>query len=388
MAAIRPIFTRRSLIAGLGAATMISTRPAFAAPGEGRGKLVLVILRGALDGLAAVTRPEDGRLRDLRRNLIPDNTLAIDDGFALHPALEGVRQLYGAGEAAIVHAVSGPYRDRSHFLAQDLFESGTGETVLRDGWLNRALQAAPVRLSAVSIGPALPLVLRGDAEAATWSPPALPEVDGDTITRLQDLYAEDKLLGPALASALSLDETAAGVMMDGTSGGGGRRAQDAALLEAAGRLVAGADGADIAVVSVGGWDTHAGQAGALNFRLAGLDGAVTRMKAAIGPDWARTTVAIVTEFGRTVRENGSRGTDHGTGGAAFILGGGLKRTGLQGDWPGLASGALYEDRDLYPANDLRGIFRPLLAGHFGLSSRELSQIVFPGSDGVRDIPLL
>lgn len=388
MTARRPVFTRRSLLAGIGATTLLSTRPALAAPSEAQGKLVLVILRGALDGLGAVPRPGDARLRALRKNLIPDNALPLDDGFALHPALAGLHTLYGSGEAAIVHAVSAPHRDRSHFLAQDLLESGSVETVRRDGWLNRTLQAASAPLSAVAIGPTLPLVLRGDAAAATWSPPALPEVDSDTVSRLQDLYAGDELLGPALAAALALDDTAGGMAGEDMGGTLAGPANDAALLEAAGRLLKGENGADIAVVSVGGWDTHAGQAGALGYRLARLDAALMQMKDAIGSDWSRTTVAVVTEFGRTVRENGSRGTDHGTGAAAFVLGGGLKRSGMQGDWPGLEDGRLYEDRDLFPANDLRGLFRPLLAGHFGVSNTALSREIFPDSAGVREIPLI
>lgn len=386
MSANRPIFTRRSLLAGLGAATIISTQPAFGAPNGAQGKLILVILRGALDGLAAVPRPDDDQLRGLRGGLVPDNALSVGDGFALHPSLQGLHELYSDKEAAIIHAVSGPHRERSHFAAQDLLESGTGRLTMRDGWLNRALQKAGTPLTAVSIGPALPLVLRGDAEAATWSPPALPEVDSDTIGRLQDLYANDPLLGSALSSALALDETASGMDMAGM--GRGRGGGEAALLEAAGRLVAGPEGVDIAVVSIGGWDTHAGQNGALNNRLRAFDEALIRMKTAIGEDWGRTTVAIVTEFGRTVRENGSRGTDHGTGGAAFVLGGNVSGGRVLGDWPGTRPADLFENRDLYPANDLRGVFSPILQSHFGLSASDLHSTVFPDSIGTRQIKTL
>lgn len=376
----RTMFSRRTVLAGFGAATLTSTHRAFATPAQAQGnKLLLVILRGALDGLAAIPPINDARLREFRPNITPKGTRAIDQGFALHPALANVHALYNQGEAAVIHAVGGPYRERSHFMAQDLLESGTHAQITADGWLNRALQLAPTPLTAISIGTSLPLILRGEAGAASWSPPVFPEAENDTIARLQDLYRDDDALGTALTQALNLDKKADGMSKEKMSGGRG----DAALIEAGARLLAGDNGADIAVVSVGGWDTHAGQAGTLQRGLGNLDAALMRTKSILQSNWSNTTIAIFTEFGRTVRENGSRGTDHGTGGAAILVGGALKGRRLLGDWPGLEPDALFENRDLYPANDIRGVFASILTERFGLARRDIERHVFPQSAGLR-----
>ncbi|MEO0466762.1 MAG: DUF1501 domain-containing protein [Pseudomonadota bacterium] len=371
--------SRRMVLAGGAAmaATAVSTRPAFAAPSSGN-KLAVIILRGALDGLAAVP-PSIDQLADWRPNVMPENPLRLTSSFALHPALGGLHGLYTGGEASIVHAVASPYRGRSHFVGQDLLESGSTGDVLRDGWLNRALQSAPTPLSAVSIGPATPLVLRGPAEVGTWSPPVLPEASGDTLARLGDLYADDPMLGSALAQAVELDAAAS----DMTSMGRTARGDEAgAALPALARLMAAENGPDIGVASVGGWDSHAGQIGQLNNALSRLDAALLAMKDEFGAAWARTQVAVVTEFGRTVKENGTRGTDHGTGGAAFLLGGAVAGGQILGDWPGLAERDLFEGRDLAPANDLRAIFMAMLGQQFGFSRSELTRTVFPGANGV------
>ena len=370
--------SRRSALFGLGALTLASTRTAFGQSAADGKKLVIVILRGALDGLAAVPKLDDPHLRGYRRNLVSEDALTLADGFALHPSLKTVHELFGAGDASIVHAVAGPYRERSHFLAQDLLEAGTLEDVTSDGWLNRALQFAPQPLSAVSIGPSAPLILRGEANISTWSPPALPEVDDDTIARLIGLYEGDDVLGPALQEAVALD-----AVMDGNMPRGRGRNIAAQSLSAAGRLLAAPGGPDIAVVPIGGWDTHAGQVGALSGRLRQLDGGIGALKKQLGPAWQNTAVAIVTEFGRTVRQNGTRGTDHGTAGAAFLLGGSISGGHLLGDWPGLAPGALYQSRDLMPANDLRAIFKGLLELQFGFGPPALAKNVFPGSTAIR-----
>ena len=372
--------TRRSALAGLGAVTFASTRTAFGQSAAQGNKLIIVILRGALDGLAAVPKLDDENLRGYRKNLIPDGARMLRDGFGLHPSLETVHKLFEAGDASVLHAVAGPYRDRSHFLAQDLLETGTAGNVTPDGWLNRALQAAPAPLSAVSIGPASPLILRGSHSAASWSPPALPEAGEDTIMRLMQLYENDDLLGPALAQAVELDEIARGNMKSGS-----RRNNYQQSLSAAGRLLAAQGGPDIAVAALSGWDTHANQPGTLNTRLRQLDQAIAALKTELGPVWQKTAVAVVTEFGRTIRQNGTRGTDHGTAGAAFILGGAVAGGRILGDWPGLGEADLFEGRDLMPANDMRALFIGLLERQFGFEPKTLSSKVFPGSQSVRAI---
>ena len=292
--------SRRSALFGIGAVTLASTRTAFGQSAAINKKLVIVILRGALDGLAAVPKLDDRHIRDYRRDLIPESANPLTDGFALHPSLKTVHELYRAGDASIIHAVAGPYRDRSHFLAQDLLEAGTLSDVTSDGWLNRALQSAPQPLSAVSIGPSAPLILRGTANTSTWSPPALPKADDDTVTRLMRLYEDDELLGPALQEAVALDD-----VVDGTMQRGARGNEAVQSLSAAGRLLAASGGPDIAVVPIGGWDTHAGQPNVLNNRLRQLDDGLKSLKKELGPAWEHSAVAVVTEFGRTVRQNGN-----------------------------------------------------------------------------------
>lgn len=372
--------TRRSALLGMGALTFASTRAAFGETAANGNKLVIVILRGALDGLAAVPKLDDSHLHGYRKDLIPADARRLTGGFGLHPALEQMHGMFLAGEASILHAVAGPYRDRSHFLAQDLLEAGTLSDVTSDGWLNRALQSAPVPLSAVSIGPTTPLILRGSHSAGSWSPPALPEAGDDTIARLMKIYENDMLLGPALQEAVALEDIAGGGMQRAGRGNDYKQA-----LSAAGRLLAAPGGPDIAVTSLGGWDTHAGQTGALNNRLRLLDEAIGALKQELGTAWQKTAVAIVTEFGRTVRQNGTRGTDHGTAGAAFLLGGAIKGGKILGDWPGLKPSDLYENRDLRPANDLRGLFKGLLDKQFGFGAKALGSDIFPSSSSVRAI---
>lgn len=378
MSLIRSTVSRRTLLAGIGSVTLAATSGAFAAPSQtGGNKLVLVILRGALDGLAAVQRPNDDQLQAYRPQLLNADAKALHDGFALHPAMTNLHAAYQSGDAAFLHAVAAPHRNRSHFMAQDLLETGLLDDATGDGWLNRALQAAPMPLKAVSIGPATPLVLRGDAPVSSWSPPVLPEADDDTIARLMDLYADDAVLGPSLQQASETDAVAGDMAMASRG-----RQQDKTLMAAAGRMLAAADGPDIAVVSLTGWDTHANQSGTLNRRLGLLDEGLAALKTELGDSWDKTMIAVVTEFGRTVRQNGTRGTDHGTAGAAFLLGGAVKGGKMLGDWPGLKENELYENRDLRPATDLRSLFKASLTAQFGFDAPSLNTHVFPGSAAV------
>lgn len=361
--------SRRIFLSGIGAATFMGGS-AFAA--QPRPKLLLVILRGAMDGLGAVPKLDERYLEAHRKNLIPTETLALRDGFALSGSLKNLHSWFEAGEASIVHAIAGPWRDRSHFLAQDLLESGGIDTAGRQGWLNRALQAQP-SLSAVSIGPAQPLILTGPAPASAWSPAVLPEASEDTVARLLSLYEGDEMLQSALASAIETNEITGGMgsMKAAKSNNAFRPA-----LEGAGRLLAAPGGPDIAVVSLNGWDTHTQQRGRLERGLKGLDEALAAARAALGSTWGSTTIACVTEFGRTVRANGGQGTDHGTASAAFLAGGQLKGGKILGEWPGLAPAQLYQDRDLYPANDLHSLFKGLLSDLYGFDRAALGK-VFP-----------
>ena len=372
---------RHLLLAGC-AATLVSVVPgAFANTGTSQGrKLVVIILRGAMDGLAALPKIDDPDIRSHRASLIDARATSLSDGFALHAALPTLAAMYVAKEAAFVPALAGPYRERSHFEAQDLLECGAITKVSADGWLNRALQKAPGAYSAVSIGPSQPLILRGASiKTTSWSPAVLPEASDDTLARLLDLYEDDPVLKPALISALGADTVAGAMEMKATRDGPARPAQYAAQLEAAGKFLSQPDGPEVAVVSLDGWDTHTGQNAALQQRFTALDNGIKALKNALGPAWEKTAVIAVSEFGRTVRVNGGGGTDHGTGGLAILAGGAIKGGRMYGDWPSLRSSALFENRDLMPTVDARQVFKGLLRDQLGWAQKDLDTTVFHDS---------
>lgn len=375
------------LNAGLSATLLSASGIASAHQGTSQTppKLIVIILRGAMDGLGAVPVIGAGAggeaLRRYRKDLISARAVPVFEGFALHPALKNMSRYAASGQARILHAASGPYRERSHFLAQDLLESGTGRLMTKDGWLNRALRNAPSALQAVAIGSATPHIVKGGAPVTSWSPATLPQASEDTAARLLKLYEADPALESALAQSLALSKTVG----DGGGARSGARAAKGnfvALATAAGRLIGAAGGPDIGVLSLTGWDTHVNQVNSLERQLSKLDAALGALETTLGTYWNSALITVVTEFGRTVRQNGTLGTDHGTGGAAFVLGGALKGRGLIGDWPGLESSQLYENRDVFPVNDLRGLFMAALHQQFGFSYRALEKTIFPRSSGL------
>jgi uncharacterized protein (DUF1501 family) len=353
-------------------------------------RFVLVILRGALDGLAAVPAYGDGNYAARRGELaLASPQYKLDGLFALHPALGNLQQRYQARELIVFHAAASPYRERSHFDGQDLLENGTPGAGTRDGWLNRALPALPLAKTrsseqiALALAQNVPLVLRGPARVNSWAPSRLPEADADTLERVADLYAGDEYFASRLQAALAADEVAGG----GMGVDGARRRRDPLkaigdMAAAAGKLLGANQGPRIGVIEAGGWDTHANQGadrGQLANRLRGLDEGLDALRTALGAAWKDTAVLVVTEFGRTVAVNGTRGTDHGTATCALLLGGAVAGGRVIADWPGLTSSALYEGRDLRPTLDLRSVFKGVLAAHLGVAERDLEERVFPDS---------
>jgi uncharacterized protein (DUF1501 family) len=385
------MLNRRDLLAGATGAAALSF-PAMAFGQATAKRLLVIILRGGLDGLAAAPAIGDPAYSGLRGRLAieRDAALALDSTFALHPNLAKMHALYQAGELLPVHACATGYRERSHFDAQNVLETGAAAPFARsDGWLNKALGAMPQ--SRPEMGLALsaqaPLILRGPAAVATWSPSALPDVDEDTMARLLALYeARDPALAHALESAMSANAVA---MDSGASDMGARRAQAVApIARVAARFLKDENGPIAAVIETSGWDTHANQGlaqGALARGLASLDDGLDAFKTEMGPAWADTVVIIATEFGRTAAPNGAGGTDHGTGAAAFLAGGAVRGGRVLADWPGLSRGALHEGRDLRPTTDLRAVLKGFLADHFRLSTRALEADVFPDSAAARPI---
>lgn len=361
-------------------------------------RLVLVILRGGLDGLAAVPAYGEGRYQSLRGQLAlagpgsENGVLKLDGLFGLHPALENLHGMYTDGDLAVVHAVASPYRERSHFDGQKVLEAGgASPSTSQGGWLNRALLALAAEnheLEAIALSSSVPLVLRGPVTVESWAPSRLPDADDDTLARIRQIYEQaDPDLAMRLTEALNARDLAGETGTDGMRAGG---RQLAPITTAAARFLAADDGPRIAVVEATGWDTHANQGGAsgtLAVRLGQLDAGLESFRTELGACWDKTTVVVVTEFGRTVAVNGTRGTDHGTAGCAFVVGGAVAGGRVIADWPGLAGSALYEGRDLQPTQDLRAVFKGILSEQYGLSARALETSVFPGSGSVAPISL-
>lgn len=397
------MLSRRRILSSIGAAGLAAAMPRLAlaaAPTDRR--FALVILRGALDGLAAVPPYGDPDYRRLRGAIAlgepgrEDGALDLGGRFGLHPALAALHDLYRRGEMLVVHAVAGPYRGRSHFDAQDVLESGVATPhAAPDGWLNRALaaMAAPAdRRLGLALGHSVPLALRGKVKVASWAPSDLPAVEPGLMQTIAALYRTDALLGPALAEGLASQALADRVMNDGermNQPPAAGRQQFVQAAAAAGRLMApAADGARVAALDLGGWDTHANQGaarGRLALALETLAEGLAALRDGLGAAWSKTVVLVATEFGRTVQANGTGGTDHGTGGVAFLLGGAVAGGRVVADWPGLAQDRLLEGRDLMPTADLRAVAKAVLIGHLGLAPAAVDAQVFPASAAVRPL---
>lgn len=376
------MISRRTLIAAGGTAilgTGMGARMAFAhAPTDRR--FVFVIQRGAADGLATLAPMGDPAFVSQRGVLAEDFASAprLDSMFALHPSLANIAGLYAAKQALFIHAVASPYRDRSHFDGQNVLETGGAAAYsVKDGWLNRLLTLLPrPGARAIAIAATVPMALRGRVEVGSYAPSALPDASDDLLARVSMLYANDPQLHAAWEQA-----TATRMLAGDMTGDNGRNAAATGALAA--RLLGAEGGARIAMIETGGWDTHAQQRGRLAAQLRGLDGLVGALRDGLGPLWANTMVVVATEFGRTVRINGTGGTDHGTGSMAMLLGGAVAGGRVIADWPGLATGALYEGRDLRPTLGLDALIGSAVAGHFGVDAPRAMQVLFPEGKAAR-----
>lgn len=390
---------RRMLAAALGAGALSPwSTLSFAGAGAGGGdrRFVFVILRGGLDGLSAVPAIGDPEFGPARGALAQFGAapLALDGTFALHPNLAQLHAMYGRGELAVVHAVGLPYRERSHFDAQQVLESGGARPYeLATGWLGRALARSQAK--SIALNTAVPLVLRGPGVVDTWAPSTLPDPGADLVARLDRMYANDPALATALerAKALHLDGAMPAEMAGGNAMGAARGGSFTVLATRAAEFLAQPAGPQAAVLEISGWDTHANQAnpnGPLANYLRQLDTGLAALREGLlpGGTWDRTVVVVATEFGREVAINGTLGTDHGTGAAAFVLGGAVRGGRVVADWPGLARRDRNEGRDLKITTDLRAVLKSVLSDHLRLAGRDLDDTVFPGSAALRPVALL
>ena len=400
--------SRRAALIGSGALFAWTQMPKLARA-EGRDpRMLVIVLRGALDGLGAVAPVGDPDWIGLRgdRALVLDGkppALPLDSFFALNPAMPNLHRLYQARHATIVHAAATPYRERSHFDGQDVLESGIARPgAIGTGWLNRALLALasdgrvdPRGGRAVAVGPVTPLVVRGQAPVMSWAPQQILPASDDTQARLLDLYRHtDPRLAAALEGRMRLAALGRAGGMDAKADAGQRpppgiarvRAYFAEAAGTAARYLARPDGPRVGAMGFVGWDTHVNE-GAASGQLAGLlgalDGALAAIETNMGESWRETVIAVITEFGRTARINGTDGTDHGTGTVALLAGGALQGGRVVADWPGLKRSDLYEDRDLKATIDLRAVLKGLLRDHLRVDERALASSVFPGSADIK-----
>lgn len=392
------LISRRHLLGIMGATTAWFTcgTMAFAsAPTENR--FIFINMRGGVDGLCAVPPLSDPQYAAIRGNMAliggknDPACLPLDGFFFLHPKLPNLKKMYQDKEALIVHAVASPYRDHSHFDGQDVLESGlTAPGASHNGWLGRTL-ALLTATKGLAVGKDIPLVLMGDGQVTSWTPTTTPNPNREMMQLLGDLYQDDPVLAAAIAGAIeskSLSDRAmrdpASAAMQNSVPGMLTPIEDdfVRMAKAAGGMMSGADGPRVGVLHGDGYDTHSKQGkfiGYLPTVFEQFDNGLDALKTALGVSWKNTVILCATEFGRTARENGTEGTDHGVGTTAFLLGGAVAGGKVIADWPGLAPQQLLEDRDLRPTTDLRALIKGILTAHLGIDAAALNDKIFPNS---------
>ena len=337
-------------------------------------RFIFIIQRGAADGLNTVIPYADPAYAKLRGALAIDVAQAVklDGMFALHPSLIETAKMYAAGQALFVQAVASPYRDRSHFDAQNVLETG-GNTAyqLKDGWMNRLLTLLPkAQNEAIAFAATIPMALRGKMDVSSYAASHLPQAPDDLLLRVGQLYADDSQLNLLWQAAMQANN-----MADDVSA----KQDPASLGKLAASFLSKANGPRIAMIETGGWDTHSGQEARLSRQLTSLDQLIAAMRVGLGDTWQKTTIIVATEFGRTAAANGTGGTDHGTGSAALILGGDISGGRVIADWPGLSQSNLYENRDLNPTTNLDTLIASLASASFGLDNTLVAKTLFPES---------
>ena len=375
---------RRTLLhsGGLAALSMAAVPKMAFARAETDQRFIFIIQRGAADGLGIVAPTGDPAYASQRGSLAEAFASApkLGDTFSLHPALRHTLGLYRHGEALFAHAVASPYRERSHFDGQNVLETGGSRAnQLKDGWMNRMLELVPSGAAkAVAVSTTVPMALRGPNEVSSYAPSALPGASDDLLQRVTMLYEGDSQLHALWSKALATREVTGDLAVKGR--------QDAAATGAlVAKLLLPANGARIAMVETGGWDTHSRQSPRLDANLTSLDAMIGALHAGLRPVWPQTTILVATEFGRTVAVNGTGGTDHGTAACALLLGGSVIGGRVLTDWPGLAPAQLYEGRDLRPTMELDALIAGAVAGSFGIDPARAASVLFPGATKGRRI---
>lgn len=383
---------RRQFLTAMAAASgsAMVALPAWAGPAAASApdaRFVVLVLRGGLDGLAAVPAHGDPHYRRARGDLaLPGpsakgGVIDLDGTFGLHQSLAPLKPLYDAKQLLVAHAVAAPYRLRSHFDGQNVLESGgTQPFATRSGWLSRALPATNPD-APLAVGKQVPLLLRGPNGASSLDPLRTPRPDDPFHEAVAALYTED----PALGDALARGRAAQRLLARHSDGRTRQRRTDDGVASArvVARLLSDPEGPRTAVFSMGGWDTHANQGPRLARQLESLGKALEAFSSEMTPAvWSRTAILVITEFGRTVAPNGTGGTDHGVGGVALLAGGAVRGGRVIADWPGLAERQRLDRRDLRPTLDVRSLTKGVLHEHLAIARSRLDTEVFPNSADV------
>jgi uncharacterized protein (DUF1501 family) len=378
---------------GIAAAVGVSAMLPFPSFAKTRSDniFIWISLRGAMDGLNVVVPYADPDYAGLRPNigLKPNQLLKLDSFFGLHPSLKQCHQWYENKELSFVHACSSAYRERSHFDGQKILENGTSDPFNTEGWLNRLLSLSSEKYDGIAIDSGLPLIMQGESTVASWYPNRLKTRDKQTEL-LEELFQSDQMLSANFESVMKIDA------LVGDQGVG---KQFKSLMGKTGDILSADNGPNIAALELGGWDTHANQ-GSVNGRLSNqlktLDAGLAALKDSLGSRWSNTVVIAASEFGRTAKENGTKGTDHGTGNIMLVAGGAMANkvskmssSGASGgrviaNWPGLSQQNLYQGRDLKPTIDMRGVIKGVLNQHLSINNEQLEEI-FPNSDYIGQI---
>jgi len=373
----------------------VSVRSAWAAASGAAGndaRMVVVFLRGALDGLFAFAPVDDPGLRSLRPGLsranLEQGVRLAGTGFAAHPSMKPAAELFAAGELAFCPTAGTSDASRSHFQAQDLFELGSGAIRGDSGFMARLADALNARADqgAITFTREMPLAFQGAQalpEVAPLSGSGLKLPEGRVLDAIRRAHAGQKS-GEALDQAIATQsEIDAAMDMEGAARGATPAAGFVRVAGHMGRMLKGNRRLALGFIDLGGFDTHANQEGILTRMLDSVSGGLVALRDALGgEEWARTRVVFMTEFGRTVRENGTQGTDHGHGSLFLLAGGNLGQVGgkMIGSFGGLSASALNENRDLPVLADWRDLLAGVAASTYGLSDQAL-KTVFPGRPG-------
>ncbi len=336
-------------------------------------KIIWVLLRGALDSLHTIVPTLDPQYKALRPKLSTSfkaPLLPLERGFALHPSLKNLHAWYQKKDLLPIVAVSTGYPRRSHFDGQDFLESGKSDIDHDSGWLARAIDVK--QKQALAVARATPISLRSSEQVKTWYPSNLKNADDDIYSAIAKLYQHDELLRENLQNGLEVRGLVGAQKRNKKK----RQGKFIDLTKACAKLMVGEQGIECSMLELGGWDTHNNQSGRLEQKLTEFDNGLAELKAGLGDEWQNTVVVIGTEFGRTAKENGTGGTDHGTGSALFLAGGAVAGGKIEGQWPGLKPQELFEQRDLMPTTNSFAWFGNVLAQHWHFSEQELIQ-VFP-----------